>query len=200
MGYQAVAFDLLTALLDSWALWERVAPGRGVVWRRRYLELTYGAGAFVPYETLVANAAVDVGLSTGAADQLFERWDVVKPWPEAARILEAITARVPIAVVTNCSTELALRAVGRLDADISVVVTAEEVGWYKPDVRPYRAALTGLERNAESVLFVAGSVSDIGGAANAGMDVYWHNRRGLKRREVVPTYEDSSLDPLLELV
>ena len=44
MKYDAVVFDLLTALLDSWTLWNDVAgsPEAGMKWRRRYLEITYG--------------------------------------------------------------------------------------------------------------------------------------------------------------
>jgi len=44
--YDAVVFDLLTALLDSWTLWNSVAGSAedGMRWRRRYLEITYGCG------------------------------------------------------------------------------------------------------------------------------------------------------------
>ena len=44
MKYDAVVFDLLTALLDSWTLWNDVAgaPEDGMKWRRRYLKITYG--------------------------------------------------------------------------------------------------------------------------------------------------------------
>ena len=57
--YDAVIFDLLTALIDSWTLWNDVAgsPDDGMTWRRRYLEITYGCGAYRPYETLVREAA-----------------------------------------------------------------------------------------------------------------------------------------------
>ena len=46
MKYDAVVFDLLTALIDSWTLWNDVAgsPADGMKWRRRYLEITYGCG------------------------------------------------------------------------------------------------------------------------------------------------------------
>jgi hypothetical protein len=51
-------------------------------WRRRYLEITYGCGSYRPYETLVREAAADVGCRkprrrAGAA--LAE----LQPWPEA---------------------------------------------------------------------------------------------------------------------
>ena len=69
MKYDAVIFDLLTALIDSWSLWNDVAgsPDDGMKWRRRYLEITYGCGPYRPYETLVREAARDVGLPEGLA-------------------------------------------------------------------------------------------------------------------------------------
>jgi 2-haloalkanoic acid dehalogenase type II len=200
MTYRAVAFDLLTALLDSWTLWEEVAPGGGLAWRDRYLELTYGAGRYVPYEQLVEQAALDVGVGRGAADDLMERWDELTPWAETAEVLSAVAARVPVAVVTNCSTALARRAVDRVGVEIPVVVTAEDAGWYKPDPHPYEGALTRLDLPAGSVLFVAGSRSDIGGAAGVGMDVFWHNRRGIASTDARPGTEYRSLDPLVDLV
>ena len=57
---RAVLFDLLTALIDSWALWNAVAGSEetGLAWRAAYLRLTYGAGAYVPYEDLVRAAEI----------------------------------------------------------------------------------------------------------------------------------------------
>jgi hypothetical protein len=41
--YDAVLFDLLTALLDSWSLWNAVAGSEdaGRRWRAEYLRITY---------------------------------------------------------------------------------------------------------------------------------------------------------------
>ncbi len=67
--YDAVLFDLLTALLDSWSLWNSVAGGAeiGQLWRAEYLRLGYRIGAYRPYEELVAEAAVAVGLDRSLA-------------------------------------------------------------------------------------------------------------------------------------
>jgi hypothetical protein len=58
--YDAVLFDLLTAVLDSWTLWAAVArdPRAARRWREQYLALTFGAGRYIPHESLVAQAAV----------------------------------------------------------------------------------------------------------------------------------------------
>lgn len=113
--YDAVVFDLLTALLDSWTLWNEVAGSaeNGLRWRKRYLEITYGCGAYRPYETLVREAAEAAGLGAGLADRLESRWTELEPWPEAPSVLARLGSEVPMAVVTNCSTRLGEAAAKR---------------------------------------------------------------------------------------
>jgi 2-haloacid dehalogenase len=196
--YHAVAFDLLTGLLDSWTLWTAVSPKHGLAWRDRYLRLAYGAGRYRQYESLVSEAASDVGLPGAATTKLVQRWMELSPWPETHQVLNGI--RVPIAVVTNCSDDLAAIAVGKLGIEVAVLVTAETAGWYKPAPRPYLLALERLDVSSDGVLFVAGSVADVEGATRVGMDVYWHNRRGVGAGAVDPTYEFDSLEPLTRLL
>jgi 2-haloalkanoic acid dehalogenase type II len=181
--YAAVVFDLLTALLDSWSLWNKVAgsPEPGLTWRRRYLEITYGCGAYRPYEELVCEAARDVGLPETLGEALERRWDELTPWPEAAGVLAGLP--VPLAVATNCSIRLGRQAAACVGVPFKAVVTAEEAGFYKPRPEPYRAVLTALGTAPERTLFVAGSASDVPGAKGVGMPVYWHNRIGLSLRD-----------------
>ena len=90
--YEAVLFDLLTALLDSWSLWNDVAGGEetGRAWRAAYLRNTYGTGMYRPYETLVAEAAAEVGLDRGLADALAERYGELRPWEGVTAALTAL--------------------------------------------------------------------------------------------------------------
>jgi hypothetical protein len=83
-AFDAVVFDLLTALIDSWTLWNRVAGSaeRGFLWRRKYLELTYQAGAYRPYEQVVGEAAALSGIEPSCAGELIKCWDELAPWPE----------------------------------------------------------------------------------------------------------------------
>lgn len=180
--FDAVAFDLLTALLDSWTLWENVAGSRerAMAWRSAYLAHTYGTGAYRPYETLVAEAAVQVGLRASLADDLAARWDELTPWPEVRSTIGKLSADYRLAVVTNCSESLARRAAARVGPFV-VVVSAERAGFYKPVETPYRLALSELAVPAARTLFVAGSAYDLDGAARVGMPVFWHNRVGLAR-------------------
>ena len=200
MKYDAVVFDLLTALLDSWSLWNKVAgsPEAGLKWRRRYLEITYGCGAYRPYEELVREAARDAGLPEILAETLEQRWGELAPWPEAAGVLAGLP--VPLAVATNCSIRLGRRAAACVGVPFKVVVTAEEAGFYKPRPEPYRTVLTALGTAPERTLFVAGSASDVPGAKGVAMPVYWHNRIGLSPRDdTEPDYLEPTLHRLGDL-
>jgi len=90
--YDAVVFDLLTALLDSWTLWNAAAgsPEAGLRWRRKYLELTYGQGVYRPYEDIVRAAAEQSGVGLHCADELVRRWDELPPWPERLPYVAAL--------------------------------------------------------------------------------------------------------------
>ena len=186
--YRAILFDLLTALLDSWALWNRVAGGEaaGRAWRAAYLGLTYGCGAYQPYESLVALAARNTGLPEAKARELEEGWGELAPWPEAPQVLRELSAAHRLGVVTNCSERLGKAAAKRIGVVFEVIVTAERAGFYKPHPAPYELALKELGLPAQEVLFVAGSAFDLFGTARVGLDTWWHNRVGLAAPEGVP--------------
>jgi 2-haloacid dehalogenase len=176
----AVAFDLLTALIDSWSLWESVAGDAelGRSWRRSSLQLITAAGSYRPYEEMVQRAADEVGLPATRADELLSRWGELRPWPEVPNVLAQLRQR-RLAVVTNCSQRLAEIAAERTGGRFELIMSAEQAGAYKIDPRAYQAALDALKLPAERVLFVAGSAHDVPGASALGMPVYWSNRQRL---------------------
>lgn len=198
---KAVLFDLLTALLDSWTVWDAAAgsQAKGRAWRAEYLRLTYGCGAYVAYEKLVRDAASATGLPASAPDNLENHWLELAPWSGAQAALDALQGRTKLAVVTNCSTRLGALAASRLKARWDCVMTAEEAGFYKPDPRPYRLALERIGVAAGDAVFVAGSAFDLVGTAAVGLRTYWHNRVGLTRPPNVPPpdLEASTLDRLI---
>jgi 2-haloacid dehalogenase len=187
--YDAVLFDLLTALIDSWSLWNDVADGEaaGLRWRREYLRRTYGTSAYRPYETLVAEAAVGIGLDRRLADDLAARYGELRPWPGVPQALTALTAAgVKLGVATNCSEALGRVAAQCVGVPFDAIVTAERAGFYKPDPHPYRRALAELGVTPERCLFVAGSAYDLIGASRVGPDIWWHNRIGLEKPPEAP--------------
>lgn len=178
--YDAVAFDLLTALVDSWSLYTAVTgdEARGRAWRAASLRIVTAAGDYRPYEDVLGEAAAEVGLRAGKAGVLIARWGEIRAWPEVPRVLARLEG-LRLAVLTNCSQRLAEVAASATGGRFEVVLSAERAGVYKTDPRAYRAVLAALGLPAERVLFVAGSAHDVGGAAAVGMPVYWQNRARL---------------------
>jgi 2-haloacid dehalogenase len=178
--FDAIAFDLLTALVDSWSLWARAAgdEARGRAWRTAALRLMTAQGDYRPYEAIVGEAAAEVGLPGATAVELLARWGELTPWPEVPGVLARLAGR-RLAIVTNCSQRLAERAAAATGGRFELVMSAERAGAYKTDPRAYRAALDALGLPAARVLFVAGSAHDVPGAGAVGMPVYWSNRQRL---------------------
>lgn len=198
---KAVLFDLLTALLDSWTVWNAAAgsDAAGRAWRAEYLRLTYGCGAYVDYETLVRRAAVNVSLSQAAPRVLEANWLDLQPWSGAREALQALAPHCRLAVVTNCSSRLGRLAAARLGIEWNAIVTAQDAGFYKPHPHPYRLALEQLGLHASEAAFVAGSSYDMFGTATLGLRTYWHNRVELSLADgaPVPEVEASNLDALI---
>ena len=202
-SYEAVLFDLFTALLDSQPLWSKVAGNdeAGARWREESSRLAYSAGPYRPFVETVADAAQLAGVPPArAVDLLRGMGEQLRPWPEAPAVLRRLNERVRIGVVTNCSEALGQRAATRVGVPFDTVVTAEAAGAYKPRPGPYRLALEGLNVQPSRALFVAGSPADIEGAGVAGMEVWWHNRLQLPLGEREPPLAElDSLEPLIAI-
>lgn len=180
MKFNAIAFDLLTALVDSWTLWAKVAGSDelGRLWRTTSLRIVTSTGVYQPYEEMVRRAAAELGLEPTRADELIARWGEIKPWPETPKILRRLRQR-RLAIVTNCSQRLAEIAAAATGCTFEVIMSAERAGYYKTDPRAYLAGARALGLEPADILFVGGSAHDVPGAAGAGMKVYWSNRQGL---------------------
>ena len=188
---RAVLFDLLTALLDSWTVWNAAAGSEsaGRAWRAEYLRLTYGCGRYEPYEQLVRQAAQATGLPDSAPAALQAGWRTLPCWSGARELLQALRPHCKVAVVTNCSQRLGHQAAALLGIDWDAVVTSEEAGYYKPDPRPYQLALDILDVPAADAAFIAGSGYDMFGTSRVGLRTYWHNGVGLALPQDAPAPE-----------
>jgi len=90
--YDAVLFDLFTALLDSQPVWCEVAgnAAAGASWREECSRLAYAAGPYRPFVETVGQAARVAGVPpTKAPDLLRGLGERLEPWPEASGVLRS---------------------------------------------------------------------------------------------------------------
>ena len=129
---KAVLFDLLTALLDSWTLWNRVAGSEAA-----------GAPGAPNICGSLTVAAVTCLMRSSCARRRARRvcrrrwptrwktrWYELPVWSGAQAALDALKGRTKLAVVTNCSVRLGAPAAARLNTRWDCLVTAEEAGFY----------------------------------------------------------------------
>ena len=127
--FDAVLFDLLSALMDSWSLWDDLAGDTdlGRKWRMHYLNAASHTVGYTPYLSLVGDSAKAVGISRLQALGLGTRWNELSPWPEALTLIAKLASKTKIGIVTNCSEELGYKCANRLGKHISMLLSLQSV-------------------------------------------------------------------------
>lgn len=123
-----------------------------------------------------------------------------QPFPDAAEALQRLAERYRLVVVSNIDNALFARSQARLGVAFAHVVTAEDVGAYKPDPRMFAAARAKVGESAR-VLHVAQSLyHDIAPAAALGLDTAWvkRERNAARPADATPTFAFDSLAELAD--
>jgi 2-haloacid dehalogenase len=137
-----------------------------------------------PYREILTNGLAlaaqrtGVPLAPGAEGALVAAWPAMEIFPDVAEALADLTATGwHLAVLTNCDDDLFESTSAKLPAPVEVVVTAQQVRSYKPDLAHFRkfAELTGA--TPASWIHVANSwVHDILPASRMGLRSVWVDR------------------------
>jgi 2-haloacid dehalogenase len=145
------------------------------------------AGPFMRYRDLLAEALHGVGSELGfsPSDEEAARFGgSVVDWPAFPDSHDALTrlqARFRLGVLTNCDDDLFAASNQRLGVDFEWVVTAQQVGSYKPSEANFGALFARLEADGvgrERILHVAQSrYHDHAPAKRLGMTTVWIDRR-----------------------
>jgi 2-haloacid dehalogenase len=99
-------------------------------------------------------------------------------FPDSAAALATLRRRFALAVITNCDDDLFAASNRRLGVDFDIVVTAQQVGSYKPSVRNFEVAFERIDRPRDRILHVAQSLfHDHVPAKALGLTTCWINRR-----------------------
>ncbi len=189
-GIQACVFDAYGTLFNVATPVEKLAgeigdkaQELGVLWRRKQLEYTWLRSLMGVHADFwhVTREALDYALKalaieeTGLADELMTLYLKLDAYPDAAAALTAIRRMGKrTAILSNGSPSMLdsiLRNAG-LERLFDMVLSAEDVGIYKPSRRVYRLAMQKLGlQDALSVCFVSANSWDAQAAAHFGFQV-----------------------------
>ncbi|MEA2423848.1 MAG: 2-haloacid dehalogenase [Thermoleophilaceae bacterium] len=184
-------------------------PGRELRERWETIQFEVLRGPYLPYREVLAESLRLLALERGwpyddedgkSLARSMRSW---QPFPDTTPVLRAAhDAGVRLVIVSNTDRDIIEHSLKHIEAPIDDVVTAEDVGSYKPGLAHFERALEVIGEPAERILHVAfGFKYDIGPAQQLGFRSAWVNRHGEPRPgPAVPDYEWRDLWGLAELV
>jgi 2-haloacid dehalogenase len=193
--FDIITFDCYGTLID----WERgilaaiheVLDKRGISPADDQLleafarfEAAAEAGPYLQYRAVLARALVGVAGELGVdptPDEVERFSESVGDWPafpDSVDALARLATRFQLGVITNCDTDLFARSNERLGVRFDWVITAEQLGSYKPNPRNFELALAQIGGPRSRHLHVAQSLfHDHVPAQAAGLRTAWIDRR-----------------------
>lgn len=129
-------------------------------------------------------------------------------FPDSVAALADLAEHYKLVILSNVDDDLFQGSAERLQANFADVITAQQVGSYKPDPRNFEVLLERLNVPKSEILHVAQSLfHDIAPANAAGLDTVWINRRHGKEgfgatppQEAQPDFELPDLASLARVV
>ena len=198
-GIRACVFDAYGTLFDVHAPMAKLATEIGPkaeevsrLWRQKQLEYTWLRSLMGVHADFwhVTGDALDYALEfhgiddLGLKDELMMLFLKLDAYPDVKAALQAVKAKsLRTAILSNGSPSMLDQAVHHagLDRLFDLVLSAEDVGIYKPSRRVYRHAMQKLQiHDAPSICFISANSWDAQAAAQFGFQVVRVNRFGLK--------------------
>jgi 2-haloacid dehalogenase len=147
-------------------------------------EAAIEAGSYAPYREVLARAlravCADLGVEPTEAEAAAFGGSV-GDWPafaDSPDALARLAARYRLAVITNCDDDLFAASNRRLGVTFDWVITAQQVGAYKPSERNFEVAFERIGAPPERILHVAQSLfHDHVPAKRLGLATVWVDRR-----------------------
>jgi len=192
---EALTFDCYGTLIDWEAglnqAFQAVLDAHGlrhdpddVLTRFARHEAAAEAGPYRSYAEILAMSLRGVGEELGfeptdeesaAFSRSVADWPV---FPDSTAALRRLKKRFRLGILTNCDDDLFAASNQRLDVEFDWVITAQQVGSYKPDERNFRAALDRVGLGPDRLVHVAQSLfHDHAPAKRLGLTTVWINRR-----------------------
>jgi len=197
-AFDALTFDCYGTLID----WERGilaalkidADPDEVLAAYGELESELEAGEYLRYREVLARCydglAERFGLRPDGRDAFADAVGDWPPFPDSRDALARLKERYKLGVITNCDDDLFARSNARLGVEFDWVITAQQVGAYKPSTRGFEEAFSRIELPRERILHVAQSLfHDHVTAKRLGLSTVWIDRRAGRRGGATPPAE-----------
>ena len=171
-------------ILEFYAAWEPLEQEVGGSYRKVLQRVMDRFGArlgFTPNPAEVAGFVDAIAMSP--------------PFTDTVASLELLAEMFELAIISNTDTDLLETTLKLLPATFNTVVTAQELGAYKPNRDVLRRAFEIVGAKNKQILHVAQSrFHDIAPAAELGFDTVWINRN----RDHAPAAQDVDVEPTWE--
>ncbi|MET0802276.1 MAG: haloacid dehalogenase type II [Acidimicrobiales bacterium] len=153
-------------------------------------------GDYQPFDRIVANsmerASRRVGLEYREDDAraVYENIPTWGPYPGVTEALNRLAQEVPLVIITNSDTAQAVRLAKNLQAPFEVVITAEQMGVYKPRLLAFEYMFDKLGVTPDEIVHVSASpMYDLRSAAILGIRNKVYVDRGFEHDEHWLGYE-----------
>ena len=153
-------------------------------------------GAYQPFHQVVGRSlertmrrfGLDYRESDGAA--VYEQIPTWGPYPGVTAALRRLAEAYPLVIVTNSDDAHAARLMANLQAPFDVLITAEQMGVYKPRLRAFEYLLDKLGAAPDEIVHVSASPNyDLRSAAVMGIKHKVYMDRGFEHDEPWLGYE-----------
>ena len=175
---------ILSALGPVLARHGRRAPDDKLLEAFADLETEAESGPYRPYGVVLRDVVEGLGRRFGFTPDDAERGILAAslpgwpPFADTRDALRALQTKYRLAVISNIDDDLFAGTVRSLGIEFDWVVTAAQVGSYKPSAENFRQALARFGAPVGRVLHVAQSLfHDIAPAKSLGFSTVWVNRR-----------------------
>jgi len=153
-------------------------------------------GDYQPFHQIVdrsmARAAARLGLQHREDDAraVYEHVPTWGPYPGVTAALNRLAEAVPLVIITNSDTAHAMRLAENLQAPFEVVISAEQMGVYKPRLRAFEYLFDKLGVTPDEIVHVSASpMYDLRPAAVMGIENKVYVDRGFEHDEHWLGYE-----------
>ncbi|MEV7662030.1 haloacid dehalogenase type II [Paenarthrobacter sp. NPDC089316] len=153
-------------------------------------------GNYMPFHQIIANsmerASRRLGMEYDPADAraVYETIPTWGPYPGVTEALNRLAAAVPLVIITNSDTAHATRLSENLKAPFEAVISAEQMGMYKPRVGAFEYMFDKLGVTPDEIVHVSASpMYDLRPAATLGIKNKVYVDRGFEHDEKWLGYE-----------